>query len=940
MMLFRFAHRVTRLASLWGLCTACSAGTETDNPLDDEGPRPPTYESPPRFDRGDSAPACPPPSDDTGPERGPYWDRSGELLVGVEPHLGLVVLDASDPALLVQVASMPLYGQVHAVAVHDGALAVVIDEAPAPPGDRIPTPEELELQLRLVHYDLTDASTPRRVGSVDLDGAFWSLLEREGVLWVTRTPAALEEDSCQIPGTGCGYLDRTALVVQGFSFTSDGFAVGDSLQLPMNRRAWSSQDGFVSVTGDNDQSSPLTLHVARIDGDRAVVSEHRAEAPPRHGSPVGVVGSHLYYFTDSADGDASALHVVDVSEDAASELSVVTGLVGAPSEGVSFAEGQVVVSDESMGGSGTLISLADPANPTVQALPPGVSMAWPLKGADGTLPTGALLGWGDVQGQGRLSVGVVGETGLERVMHTAWPAAGAQQGQPLYPPQLVSANGRVAFAFTNDEGSERSRQLAVVDPTSDPVTLRAFDEFSYGADIVQLDGAFAVASRIGVTTVLADRASSDADNAGWLDFAHRDVLDVVAVPQGRLTLQRERDLPADNLRTRAIVSALDGVEAGMVELPGGARRLLPIGEFVAVLVDPLGNECEQAQAADCDERGIVVLDLRNEPTTTGDVELPSLGPLTEGGERSWLEPLRYDDDSWILVSAERQSCVYVDECEALDIDYVPLSEANVAFGTPVCPPGSDCVLPPPPEVYGTRTVQHVYRLDVSAVGKPAFTKLGQARLELPDARFAEPQVVGDSVLVTRLELDLKPGQSFQNTPARFMLDRFPVDVSTELSWTSLNVPGYPVGMANEGTRLFTVQPSQQSEHAGILHRLRVEDDGVHIEASRPLDGRYGDLFVLGERAYYVRQGVDGCTPGELQVIALDGSLPLLESMTLPGANWRVSDQSGMQLTLRGPNYGGYALISVDRPEPELKDYVSSWFVAHEPRSFGAELWSL
>src|SRR5690606_30095473 len=167
MMLFRYAHRVTRLASLLGLCAACSAGPETDNPLDDQGPRPPTYESPPRFDRGDSVPACPPPSDDTGPERGPYWARSGELLVGVEPHLGLVVLDASDPALLVQVASMPLYGQVHAVAVHDGALAVVIDEAPAPPGDRIPTPEELELQLRLVHYDLTDASTPRRVGSVD-----------------------------------------------------------------------------------------------------------------------------------------------------------------------------------------------------------------------------------------------------------------------------------------------------------------------------------------------------------------------------------------------------------------------------------------------------------------------------------------------------------------------------------------------------------------------------------------------------------------------------------------------------------------------------------------------------------------------------------------------------------------------------------------------------
>ncbi len=327
------------------LTVACGTktGTETDNPLHDESPEPPPYESPSRFNPEDPAPpGCPPFPDDTPPQRGPYWTRTGSELVGVDARSGLLVFDASAPPQLERLSATPVNGYVRALTSADDTAFVVMDESPELATDSIPEADELATQLSLVAFDLSDPSAPERWDSLPLEGEFFGLRERDGVVWVVTTRPEERQPSCQLPWVGCYYPSRVELIVTGYQVGEGSLEAVASARLPMSMRAWMGQDGFVSITSEYDEEQgrqlPLSLHWARIAdtepatgtdpaaGTELVTGSVGLAALPSDNAPVDLVGERMFYFSQEDHGLPETLHVVDVGANEPTELVTVPEL--------------------------------------------------------------------------------------------------------------------------------------------------------------------------------------------------------------------------------------------------------------------------------------------------------------------------------------------------------------------------------------------------------------------------------------------------------------------------------------------------------------------------------------------------------------------------------------------------------------------------------------
>ena len=129
----------------------------------------------------------------------------------------------------------------------------------------------------------------------------------------------------------------------------------------------------------------------------------------------------------------------------------------------------------------------------------------------------------------------------------------------------------------------------------------------------------------------------------------------------------------------------------------------------------------------------------------------------------------------------------------------------------------------------------------------------------------------------------------------------------------------------------------ESDNTGpvaVLYRLRVKETEARIEASRDLEGRFGSLRVIGDRAFYLRLGLDGCDESALSGIALDGDLSAVESVPLPGAEWRMVDDAGEYLLVAGPNDQGYAVFDVEDGAPKLETYAAGALSPALERRYG------
>lgn len=935
------------------LLTACSqpSGTETDNPVV-QGP---PYQSPPNFNPDDPIPpGCPPPSVDTQPTRGRYWVNIGEtLLVGADYRGPLRVINVEAPQAPTLVATLPLEGNVLALASSGSHVAVVVQEPPDVPEDELSTEVELALVPRLVFFDLSEPKKPMRVAEADIDGEFWDLRARDGVVWLMSAKVALP-DACRLPGQGCGYVTRTAMQVRGYQLASAGVDTIADVELPMEQRAWAADDGFVTETGSVEDGTHR-LTVARISGQTLEVSTFEGETSPIHGSPVGVVGETLYVFS-GGDSD-STLEVIDLGDPVAAPLAEVTGLPARPTAAV-FELTRVFVGNPEYTQSGSIVSLDDPAHPVVTTLPRGVARAMPIE-ANGKP---AVLGWGDVDGSGKVTFGLVSQDGaaLSHAVRTELPTASssAPEDAALYRPNTVPAGSAVAFLYHYYEPTERRSAIGRLDASTDPLTFTTH-ESNYGAELVGVgDWAYApgFTGVTGVSLAVDAPVSSDAELT-FEDY-RLDLID--ALPVGARTLSLVRTLDGIRLTVTdaaASPSARPSVLAEL-EVPNGATRLLPMGDTAAVLADYPASDCGQRGLA-CDEPSLVFVDPRGEPRILFTLPLPNpiddALDVTSSQTNTWLSPVRLENGSWVLAREQVTTCLLVSECERLEIEPLPLSEVNIAFGSQEqdCPPveqGKEPCAPSPaprePEVYGQRTTIDVYRVDWDDPDKDSddvsasLTELGRSTLELLDSAFVPLRAAGNTVLVTRVEKKLARGQSNATAQARFMLDTF--DATTPGSTSALfavNVPGAAVGLADDGQVVYTAEPAKAKGEQATLYRLHMNDGQAWVTATRALPGRYGDVRLFGDVALYVEQGADSCTPGAVHTIALDETLTVLGATPLTGGNWRYHDSNGETLLLSGPNYAGYAVFDATSGPAELAEFRAAAKLGPVVRLDDGQLWS-
>ena len=120
----------------------------------------------------------------------------------------------------------------------------------------------------------------------------------------------------------------------------------------------------------------------------------------------------------------------------------------------------------------------------------------------------------------------------------------------------------------------------------------------------------------------------------------------------------------------------------------------------------------------------------------------------------------------------------------------------------------------------------------------------------------------------------------------------------------------------------------------VLHRLRLEDSGAFVEASRDLDGRYGDVRVIVDRALYLRQGLDPCDDSAISNIDLRGGLEVLGTYPLPGTQWTTVDETNTHVLLRGPSGRGYAVLEVTGTVAKLEVYAAGRFPVKMSRDYG------
>ncbi len=1001
------------------LLVACGtkAGTETDNPLHDESPEPPPYESPSRFNPEDPVPpGCVGFPDDTPPERGPYWTHTDSELVGVDRRWGLMVFDASAPPELRRLSATPLNGDVRALTSAGDIAFVVMDESPELATDVIPDADELATQLSLVPFDLSEPSAPERGDSLPLEGEFFALRERDGVVWVVTTRPEEREPSCQLPWAGCYFPSRVELIVTGYRAGEGELEPVASARLPMSMRAWMGRDGFLSLTSEYDEEQgrqvPLALHWARVDDTvlatgmdpdadpKLVTGSLELAAMPSDNAPVELVGERMFYFSQEDNGSPGTLHVVDVGTSEPTELVTVPDLPPGIDVGAFFGEDWVIVGSENFSRPGVVVELAEDGSASVTPLPDGYSMALPLVNAEASAPASSLprlLAWGDITATGFLSLGLVdGSSGLaagaslHNLQTTVAATGSVREGDPLYPGELAATEDGVGFLLRtfDDEQLDWVYGLGVVNLRESELELTTYDAESVDDEVVALGGAFFAPSALGIAAV--DEQGTDV----WFDLELREVEDVLPVSGGYVTLQWTWG--GDRSVTRYDE---DGAELGALVVPGGARRLVPVGENVGVLVEPRGHECEQMNGSDCDERSFLLVAPGAAPELLGSVDLPEAVQDAEGVEPPEGELIQLESGAWIFAQQQSETCLYVADCEARGITYRSLAEANVAVAQPTSPPcpedETECPEPvpppPPPEVYGTRTRLQLHRLDDSTPSAPRWVALSSSELELADSRFAPLRASGDVLLVTRMEVQLERGQSWLNAPARFMLqlvdgagsgsavsdtaassddtsdDTGGVDDEASVLQTSINIPGYAVAFVPKGVAfggngagesvsgseqgtagkpasggdarlgtIFSVEPGVDSEVVATFYRLRLEQNGAHVEAARPLAGRYGDLVVLNERAYYVRKGADGCSPAELQTIALDDDLEVLNGIELPETEWTFADGTDDALLLKGP---AYALFDIAEASPQLTGFYGGRVLSESPRIFDGELWA-
>jgi hypothetical protein len=903
------------------LCSAAAGysclGTETENPvtaLPDvvDGTSPENFREP----DGPPRPCVPTPQEEypnlpTGLSSSALVATGRGNVLAVGNGAELLLLDVSDPAQPVTLGSLDVRGSVHQLlASAPGQLWAIASEVPVVEGNATPSADDLELQLRLIQFDVSDPAAPVRIAHADLDDPLWEMRARADQIWVVTARHVPEQRACRAP-QGCVHLYE-ALVVQGFRPNGTALELLETAELPYDRRAWWGADGIGSVVGGG-------LHVLSWDEAGALRVPETVDVSGSGTAlgPIDVVGDELRVVSTAQEG-----HALDVYALGATATPVSTFNLGGRTTPLGayslFSAGHLWL-QQAEGYPSTPAEVWDLAGdqPVRVELPASYAVVLPIDGATRAGQTNQLLaiGWTGIDSVANL---LSFRNGSVTVLETDLFTDGlySNRRQSIAAPAEVQGIGQAPawqLAF-------RGMGLPLgIDPVLPPPNERR----SVQASVAVISEAVGEADPTVVTASLVE---------------------TYVYTQDPFAFERTPTLEVESGGTNP-----------RFELSPAAGELVPTRTGVVVVAsgdvtrcDPSGGNCTVYAPS------VSVFELTGEPRLTGTLTFPTLPlPPTEPNrlDVNWriydyyitqIEQLALplDDRHLAFVAEVHLSCDTPEDCDALGLVGVPIAEANV--GVVSCPPNIEtgCVPAPIPTVYGTGQRQYFYVLDLEAPGGPAWQSWGVSSLEATSARtdrnsrFAVPIATDGILAATRLERRNASGDFVTQGEARFMLDRFERQPSGEpLALPPVNVRGYPQARlgTNAGVeRWISVEAAPGATgHAQVL-RMNIRDDGARIERELDLDGgRFAGFRLLDLETdvgtnldTQQRLGLalmtpdDGCGTTRLSAIRLGTNtgdaaepLELASTLELPADRWTLTAADGEYALL---SHGFvYVLVHVD-----------------------------
>lgn len=913
-------------------------GTETDNPTAGDQDRPgrvPDYESPIQLSPQRGAPPCVPPQfASSKPAHLPLWGVDGPTLVGADRYSGLRVLDASDPRAPVTTGALALAGEPLALLVEPGPYVVLaLDEYPEQHAAAVPEPSTLEPVARLVRFDARGTGAPLRQADVEIEGELWGLSTRAGLTWVMSARDLASELSCDHRPYGCRQPNYAALILSAYRFADGGWQREQRVELPLRGPAWAVAEGFASFEVASDTQGDFAggeVHVVRFgaDGRLGAVQTIAVSAPAAQGAPISLAGDQLrVLLDDSRNGGGVLLAIHDLnSGEPIAQLNELGRFYG----GASRFSAQALYMDEGQDGA-VYVDTRDPRAPRATPLPAAVQHAIALD-AEGT----KLLGIGPRPGP----FASPGLTFTLLQVQDGVPAVRSQLQIPnsagMPDPAAIWIDGeRALFAYERLAEPRRSDyRVGALAFDGDALRLLDADTPGYPDEALVQGGVAYLPDAFGVALIGLDGAAVAEPRVDW----NQEVSAYARAGDYDAALVRERDGTPE-------LELVRGPERHALPLSPGAQRIVVDGERVLVLSTEPVEQCRQ-RGLDCTgyEPNVEIFALGDPPRSIARLPLPDAALVTGDGQvqLDWDftagSPFALGAGRHVFIADFNATCTREAACMALAIEAKPIGQAgvNVAASLPAaCPPGtSSCeqMPAPAPTVYGEKRAQRVYLLDARGA-QPRFGEALESVLRGAGSRFAPARPSQNGVLITRMEIASAadaPGVGRggpEAVRAHFFLDRFALGDDGELhAAPEVNVPGYPLALLGDGARLISVEPAGDEQNSAKVHHLSLDEDGARVLQTLAVDGRYGGLELVGERALYLQRSGEGCS-GRTRLTSLrlpdqaDGELRAAPGPELPGADWTLADVQGDRALLVSQSLR-YALIELGEDGPQLRAFVA------------------
>ncbi len=859
---------------------------------------------------------------------------------------GVLVYSLADRLAPELLSETPLQGYALQMLPGTDSVTIVAQVPRELSSGEIPLEPVSDNATRLMRFDLSQPAAPQLVASLELEGQFWEVTEKEGQLFVlsqVAKPAVADCDGLNYESSQAA--STASMRVSSYGFTGDEFALVAQVDLAGDGYvAYGTELGFVSVLGNYDGAPTFSL--ARLGAGGAL---DVSSAAPLSGevNAMSSLGDLLAVVT-LTDGTprVTLFDAADLAD--VKELSS----VALPQQVFSL-KATNLLAEPAFVGDGWLLRVLDPSQPE---LVPIDQVARILPAQAGLM----ALGQAD-NGTVAVSTWELG-AGLSPVL-----TASLSTGFPFNPQTAAAVgfnetSGTLYYPYGIDHGPTGGGQTthigvaALSDGASGSVAPVALGEVivggSFGPMLVDDQGAHLIGYD-GFQSLTLEPELTASTPAPFYGAVSDVALDRRATEAGEFVLVRRGDA------VFLLYPAADGAAPRELELPHFATELVLHGTTLIAAGLSWSPDCElypevpelELMCPKPLQRGLTLVSVddldRVARTLLIDSSLDA-PPLPADSEQTtnWLGYLHRGQ---LIFPVTRQiHCHTVGACEALGLPWY------TGMATPGCPDG-DC---PPEELQPFETVDGyghesmLYVIDPASAesfGEPIPLGHGvnlEQTLHNPAAEDGGPLDLRAFVVESDTSIGFPTDQPVYNAQGNSVsnaygesLHRFGVelvDVDAQGALTpraSVSTPGRVVALS--GSYLYAVAPSHQdAEHiAALLHRLRVEKGGALIEQTLDLGTGFRDAIAAGNYAYFLLGPETYCYSAaaerttELVGVDLEAlSLARGGSLTLPWDSWSFDRSAGAHeassiMLSGGPaGYRGRAEIAVSSGQPVVASY--------------------